>query len=129
MNELIRRFYDDMWNRWDDSAVDEVLHEDFSFRGSLGTETVGRGGWREYRDAVRAGAHDFRNEVVTVVIEGRTAAARLLYTGTHSGLLAGCAPTGRRFSYAGAAFLTSDGETLTSAWVLGDLDTLRAQLT
>jgi len=128
MNELIRRFYEDLWNRWDDTAVDEVLHEGFSFRGSLGTEAFGRDGWREYRDAVRAGAYDFHNEVITLVIEGRAAAVRLLYKGTHSGPLAGVEPTGRQFSYAGAAFFTSDGEKLTSAWVLGDLNGLRAQL-
>jgi hypothetical protein len=37
--------------------------------------------------------------------------------------------TGRRFTYAGAAFLTADGGLLTDAWVLGDLAGLRAQLT
>jgi len=128
VDHLIRRFYEDLWNRWDDAAVDQILHEEFTFRGSLGTETDGHAEWREYRDTVRAGADDFLNEVITLVVEGRTAAARLRYTGTHSGPLAGFAPTGRRFSYAGAAFFTSDGDRLMSAWVLGDLAGLRTQL-
>jgi predicted ester cyclase len=128
MDDLIRRFYEDLWNRWDDAAVDDLLSEGFIFRGSLGTDTVGRDGWRAYRDVVRAGANDFHNEVITLVVDGPTAAARLWYTGTHSGKLAGLEPTGRRFSYAGAAFFTADGQRLTSAWVLGDLAGLRAQL-
>jgi steroid delta-isomerase-like uncharacterized protein len=128
MDHLVRRFYEDLWNRWDDAAVDDVLSDDFAFRGSLGAETFGREGWRAYRDAVRAGAHDFHNDVVTLVVQGSTAAARLMYSGTHSGPLAGVEPTGRRFSYAGAAFFTAAGERLTSAWVLGDLAGLRAQL-
>jgi steroid delta-isomerase-like uncharacterized protein len=128
MDELVRRFYEDLWNRWDDEAVDEVLGEGFAFRGSLGTETAGRGAWRSYRDAVRSGAPDFHNDVLTVVTQGSHAAARLLYTGTHTGDLAGMSPTGRRFSYAGAAFFTADAGRLTSAWVLGDLHALREQL-
>ncbi len=128
MEHLIRRFYDDLWNRWDDEAVDDVLAEMFAFRGSLGTETTGRDEWRSYRDAIRAGSSDFHNEVITVVARGGQAAVRLLYTGTHNGHLAGMPATGRRFSYAGAAFFTGHARQLTSAWVLADLSGLRVQL-
>jgi steroid delta-isomerase-like uncharacterized protein len=128
MRELIDRFYNDLWNRWDDGAVDEVLAEDFVFRGSLGMETAGRDGWRTYRDLIRAGAADFHNEVQTLVVDGQQAAARLTYSGTHTGELAGMPATGRRFSYAGAAFFQSGNGLLCSAWVLGDLAGLRSQL-
>jgi predicted ester cyclase len=43
-------------------------------------------------------------------------------------MLLGQSPTGRHFTYAGAAFFTASGERLTDAWVLGDLERLRAQL-
>jgi steroid delta-isomerase-like uncharacterized protein len=128
VERLVRRFYDELWNRWDDLAVDDVLHEDFTFRGSLGTETRGRDEWRSYRDAIRAGSSDFHNEIVTLVAHGDHAAARLSYTGTHTGDLGGLPPTGRCFSYAGAAFFTGDARQLTSAWVLGDLTAMREQL-
>jgi predicted ester cyclase len=55
-------------------------------------------------------------------------AARLRYTGTHTGRLLGIPATGRRFEYAGAAFFVAARGRLTSAWVLGDLDGLRRQL-
>jgi steroid delta-isomerase-like uncharacterized protein len=127
--ELIGRFYADLWNRWDDAAVEQVLAEDFAFRGSLGTETVGRDGWRGYRDVIRASAPDFHNEVLELVCAGNRGAARLSYTGRHTGPLAGIPATGRRFEYAGAAFFTSStGGKLSSAWVLGDLAGLRSQL-
>ncbi|WP_331526815.1 ester cyclase [Nocardioides sp.] len=125
---MVGRFYDDLWNRWDDEAVDDVLDEDFRFRGSLGVETRGRAEWRAYRDTIRAGSSDFHNELVTLVADGDRAAARLRYTGTHTGHLAALPPTGRRFAYAGAAFFTADRGRLTSAWVLGDLAALRDQL-
>jgi predicted ester cyclase len=128
ISELVRSFYDDLWNRWDDAAVDAVLSAGFEFRGSLGTTTVDRDGWRIYRETVRAGSTDFHNEVVTLVCEGDTAAARLLYSGTHTGPLLDLPATGRRFEYAGAAFFTVENGLLASTWVLGDVEGLRRQL-
>jgi steroid delta-isomerase-like uncharacterized protein len=125
---LVRRFYGDLWNRWDDTAVEQVLSEDFTFRGSMGTHTQGRDGWRGYRDAIRRGAPDFRNEITELITDGQRAAARLSYTGHHAGPLAGLAATGRRFEFTGAGFFTARDSRLASAWVLGDLDGLRRQL-
>ena len=126
--DLVHTFYADLWNRWDDARVDLVLSPSFAFRGSLGTSTTGRSGWRAYRDGVRAGSADFHNELVSLVVDGDTAAARLSYTGTHSGPLLGVPATGRRFAYAGAAFFTVEDGMLASAWVLGDIEGLRRQL-
>lgn len=128
MVDLIERFYRDLWNRWDDSAVDEVLAPTFRFRGSLGQTVEGRDGWRRYRDMIRAGSRDFHNEIVDLVATDKRGAARLAYTGTHTGTLLNFAPTGRRFAYAGAAFFSAAADQLTEAWVLGDVTTLRAQL-
>lgn len=128
IGDLVGRFYADLWNRWDDTVVDEVLTEDFAFRGSMGTETVGRDGWRGYRDGIRRSAPDFHNEVIELIADGDRAAARLRYTGTAAGPLAGVTAPGRWFHYAGAAFFTARGGRLASAWVLGDLAGLRAQL-
>lgn len=125
---LVERFYSELWNRWNDAAVDGTLSPAFTFRGSLGLQTSGRQGWRRYRDLVRAGSADFHNEIVELVCEGERAAARLHYTGTHTGVLLGMPATQRRFEYSGAAFFTADQQWLTSAWVLGDLDGLRRQL-
>jgi steroid delta-isomerase-like uncharacterized protein len=128
--QLVSRFYERLWNAWDDAAVGTTLAPGFTFRGSLGRNTSGRDGWRAYRDLIRRGAPDFHNEVVDLVVgDGGRAAARLRYSGTHLGPLLGLAPTGRRFSYSGAAFFSADGGLLADAWVLGDLADLRRQLT
>ncbi|MGI8519895.1 MAG: ester cyclase [Actinomycetota bacterium] len=125
---LIETFYEELWNRWNDAAVDDTLDAAFDFRGSLGQQTTGRDEWRSYRNTIRAGSADFHNEVVSLVCEGRRAAARLRYSGTHTGPLLDLQATQRRFEYAGAAFFVADGRRLVSAWVLGDLDGLRRQL-
>lgn len=125
---LVARFYEHLWNAWDDTMVDATLAPGFVFRGSLGDETVGRDGWRAYRDKIRAGCSDFHNDVVELIVDGDRAAARLRYSGTHDGSLLGIAPTRRRFVYSGAAFFTVDDGRLSAAWVLGDVAALRAQL-
>lgn len=126
--DLVQRFYTDLWNRWDDGLVDDLLSPDFLFRGSLGQEVHGRDGWRRYRDLIRQGSSDFHNEIIDLVVAEDRAAARLEYSGTHTGPLLGFSPTGRRFTYSGVAFFTAPDAVLTEAWVLGDLQSLSAQL-
>lgn len=128
MRQLVLRFYEQLWNHWDDSVVAEVLAPGFRFRGSLGQQTIDREGWRAYRDQIRRGAPDFHNDVVDLIISDDRAAARLSYTGTHSGLLVGIPATGRSFTYSGAAFFTAAEGLLVQAWVLGDIEGLRTQL-
>ncbi len=70
---LIERFYGELWNRWDDSAVEDTLSPGFTFRGSLGQETTGRQGWRRYRDLIREGSADFHNEILDLVSDGTRA--------------------------------------------------------
>jgi predicted ester cyclase len=126
--ELVRRFYSEAWNRWDDAVVDELLAESFAFRGSLGDEVHGRGRWRAYRDAVRSGVPDFHNEIVELIVAPGQAAARLRYTGHHHGVLFGQQGNGAAIEYEGAAFFRCADGSLTSAWVLGDIDRLRGQI-
>jgi hypothetical protein len=46
---LIERFYGELQNRWNGTAVDDTLSPDVRFRGPLGRETLERQGWRQYR--------------------------------------------------------------------------------
>ena len=103
-SRLVRRFYDAAWNRWDDAVIDDLLAEDFQFRGSLGDDIQGRLEWRAYRDRVRSAVPDFHNEIVDLVTSPGRAAARLRYTGHHHGVLLGQRGRGAPIDYAGAAF-------------------------
>ncbi|HSF20372.1 MAG TPA: ester cyclase [Vicinamibacteria bacterium] len=126
--QLIRRFYEDMWNRFDRTIFPEILDPHISFRGSLGQTKVGYAQLGEYVDFVRRAFPDFHNEVVETITEGEKTFARLSYTGTHRGELFGIAPTGRRIDYAGAAVFTIRNGKIMDVWVLGDIFGLLAQL-
>jgi steroid delta-isomerase-like uncharacterized protein len=126
--ELVRRFYRDVWNAHDRSAVAELLAEDFRFRGSLGRESLGLSAFAEYVDSVHESLGDYRCGIDDLVCEGERAFARMTFSGIHRAPLLGHPPTGKRVSWAGAALFHARGGKLESLWVLGDLDSLRAQL-
>lgn len=125
---MVRTFYQQAWNLWDDTVVDGLLSPDFGFRGSLGDEVRGRDGWRGYREKIRQAVPDFHNEIVDLVTAPGRAAVRLRYTGHHQGVMLGQQGRGQPIDYSGAAFFTCSKHHLDTAWVLGDLDSLRRQI-
>ena len=44
---LVRRYYDEMWNRWNFVVADKLISESIRFRGSLGMTVHGREGFKE----------------------------------------------------------------------------------
>jgi steroid delta-isomerase-like uncharacterized protein len=126
----VRRFYDEIWNRPDVSVVPEILAPDFTFRGSLGVTKIGHAEFIDYVKYVTGALGDYRCDIETLVTEPDRAAARMTFSGVHRGTFLEVPATGRRVSWAGAAFFqfTDDG-LVSDLWVLGDLQGLRAQLT
>jgi steroid delta-isomerase-like uncharacterized protein len=125
---IVRRYYDDLWNRRDTALADELIATDFAFRGSLGTETRGRDGFLRYVATVRAAFPDFDNTVEELIAEGDKVVARLTYRGTHRGELFGVEPTGTAIAFAGVAIFTVRDGRLATGWVLGDTLGLLRQL-
>ena len=125
---LIERFYSQVWNRWDEQAARNLLDASLTFRGSLGRRTMGVEEFLRYVAEVRAAFPDFHNHVHDVLVDGDQAVARLTYTGTHRGAVLGHAPTGNRVEYQGIAWFRVREQRIVESLVLGDVDTLRAQL-
>lgn len=125
---VTRRWWEELWNRWEFALVREIATPDLAFRGSLGRNTTGVAELHEYMRAVREAFPDFHSHIEEMVAEGDHVAARLTFTGTHRGELFGVAPTGRSIRYSAAAFFTLEDGKITSGWVLGDLQSLREQL-
>jgi steroid delta-isomerase-like uncharacterized protein len=125
---LVRRYYEEMWNRWDLSLAEDLIDEELTFRGSLGVAVRGRAAFRDYMNTVRRAFPDFHNRVEELIAEGDMVVARLTYTGTHHGELFGIAPTGRRVTYAGVAVFRIEAGRIREGWVLGDVRGLMQQL-
>ena len=126
--EQVRRFYAVLWDSHDKSAMASVLHEEVTFRGSLGQEKRGHAGFGEYVDMVHSALAEYRCHIETLVEEGEQVFARMRFTGLHRGRFMGYAPTGKRVTWNGCALFTFAGERIPDIWVLGDLKSLEAQL-
>jgi predicted ester cyclase len=121
---LIRRFYDELWNRWQLDLADEIVSEDLRFRGSLGTECEGRNEFKRYAATVREAFPDWHNQIDEILAVGDRVVTRMRWSGTHRGALGDLQPTGRRIEYAGAAFFRLKVNLIEQAWVVGDTQEL-----
>ena len=79
----VERFYRDLWDNQDKAAIPEVLHPDFAFRGSLGQEKRGHGGFAEYVGMVHEALGDYKCVIDDLVVESPKAFARMTFTGVH----------------------------------------------
>jgi predicted ester cyclase len=128
IHDLVRVFYEELWNESDLGVAERILHQDVAFRGSVGVGASGRKGVCDYVVMVTKALSGYRCDVESLITEGDRAAARVRFSGVHVGEFLGHPPTGRRVEWNGAAFFTAEGNTLRDIWVLGDLDSLHAQL-
>ena len=126
--QIVQDFYDRVWNRLDKAAIPELIHPDFTFRGSLGPTMAGHEAFSAYVDAVTEALADYRCTILDLVTEGERAFARMRFEGIHRGPFLGFAPTGQRVDWAGAALFALKGDKIADLWVLGDLQGLREQL-
>jgi predicted ester cyclase len=126
--DLVQRFYNDLWNVPDLSVIPEILHEDFAFRGSLGTERKGHGEFADYVGMVTGALSNYRCDIEDLVSQDNRVVARMMFSGLHTGHFLDRSPTGRKVSWAGAAFFSCEDSLIRTLWVLGDLHTLYTQL-
>lgn len=126
--EQVKKFYKVLWDAHDKDQIPSVLHEDFTFRGSLGQEKRGHAGFAEYVDMVHQALGDYRCVIEELVSESSKVFAKMRFTGIHKGEFLGYPPTQKRVSWRGCALFTFRGDKVADLWVLGDLKSLEQQL-
>src|SRR5258707_2298059 len=92
--ELVRRFYDELWNGWRLVVADEILAENIAFHGTLGSQLHGRDAVKNYVAQVRAAFPDWFNQIDGMVEAGNRIATRMAWTGTYLGQPGLIRPTG-----------------------------------
>lgn len=127
VHPLVEAFYARIWNAGQE-YVDDLLTEDFAFRGSLGARTAGRPAFMQYVYGVRGSLAQYHCAILACVSEPPNAFARMRFSGLHVAPFRGYEPTGKPVRWDGAALFTFRGEAIASLWVLGDLAGLDAVL-
>lgn len=118
---LVTAFYERIWNAGDLEAAYELLADDFTFRGSLGTELRGREDFQEYVRSIRGALSGYRCEILECVSETERAFAKMRFSGVHVAPFRGFAPTNMTVHWLGAALFRFQDESISKLWVLGDL--------
>ena len=126
--DQVRKFYGLVWNRYAKDSIPEILHDQITFRGSLGEEKTGHAGFIEYLDMVHRALGDYRCTIEELVSEPPKVFVRMKFSGIHKGEFLGYPPTGRRVAWSGAALFTFADGKIIDLWVLGDLKSLEHQL-
>lgn len=121
---VIRRFYEELWNGWRLDTALEIVAGDVRFRGSLGSEFVGRKKLLHYVEQVRSAFPDWHNRIDEIIVSGNRVVTRMTWTGTHRGSLANLPPTGAYVEYCGAALFRLANSVIEEAWVVGDTQEL-----
>lgn len=126
--EVVRKFYKHMWDKGEISLIPELLHENFTFRGSLGPTLVGHTEFSEYVRWVTGTLGDYTSEIFALIEEGCHVAVKLRFHGRQRKPLFGRSPTGRRVWWDGTAIFRFDRLKVRDLWVLGDVDGLLGRL-
>ena len=103
--ELVRRHFEEIWNRKDLAVADELMAQDYvehavtPFGQAEPGRVSGPAAMRETAQWLLAQFPDLHMTVEAIVAEGDTVAVRVLSEGTNLGPLNGVVPpTGKRFS-------------------------------
>jgi steroid delta-isomerase-like uncharacterized protein len=118
--DLLRRYYEEMWNAWNFDLASELLTSDFRFRGSFGVEIVGTEAFKGYMRLVQSAFPDFHNRIERSLNTPNEVVAQLTYSGTHKGDFLGIPGTGRRVTYPGIAIFNRKGPKFSAGYVVGD---------
>lgn len=112
---LVRRWFDDVWNRGSASAVDQLMSADAVVHG-LGEPMQGPAAFKRFHAAYREAFPDVQIEVKDMVAEGDKVAFRWTATATHRGVSLGFAATNRNVHFAGMGIIRVKDGKLVEGW-------------
>ena len=114
---LVRRFYEEVWNRGDVDVAKEVFADDY-VRHDLRPTSAEAGGTGQAKIAAdfRRAFPDLTFDVDLIVAEDDLVAARWTAEGTHSGPWGGIAPTGKRARFSGVNFFRMRDGKVVEIW-------------
>jgi len=99
---LIRRFYEEVWNKGNLDAADTIFADDY-VRHDLrpGNPLPGPAGQKKIAADFRAAFPDLHMTIDVIVAEGAMIAARWTTEGTNTGQWGNIPPTGKRAKFSG----------------------------
>jgi steroid delta-isomerase-like uncharacterized protein len=117
---MARRFYEEVFNRRNLAAVDELCAAGIVDHNPLPGQPPGVQGMKDTLGAYFQAFPDLRLTLHEMVAEGDIVVARFTGQGTHRGTLLGVAPTGKNVKFTGIDMIRIKNGQATEVWHEGN---------
>ena len=125
---LVRRYYDEVFNKGNVDLVDELAVEDYVEHDPFPGQGNGRGDLQARVQAILSAFNPVSFALEDLVSEGDRVVVRWTQTGTHSGNFMGMPPTGKQFTIAGIDIHDVKAGRMAEHWHVVDMYALLIQL-
>ena len=128
---LIRRWFEEVWNKGREEAIDELFAEDGVAHGLAdvaGGKLRGPAGFKPFFRSFREAFPEVEVTVEDTVSEGDKVAARCTVRGSHRGDMLGLAATNRPVDFTGIAIVRISYGKIVEAWNNFDFMSMFQQL-
>ena len=98
---VLRLWYDELWDKWNLSAADELLSDDYGLHLPGVPTAFDRNATKQVVAMFSASFPDLKHTVDEIVAEGDTVAARWTVRGTHRGEFQGIPASGKQVTLSG----------------------------
>lgn len=126
--ELIRRFFEEVYNKGNYAFADSVIASDYKSHNRLGFEVLGPEGIKKAAKAQRDAFPDQRSAILDLVAEGDKVVVRGRDTGTFTHAFMGMEPSGKRIDITWIDIFRIENGRLMEAWLEIDAGEFRRQL-
>jgi len=126
--ELSRRIFEDVWNRKNLSAIDDLISADYVHHDANSPAASGIDGYKQFVNYYMNAFPDAHFTIDDAFTDGQNEVIRWTVVGTHEGELAGIPRTGRRFSVTGITIARIANGKITESWNNWDALGLMQQL-
>jgi steroid delta-isomerase-like uncharacterized protein len=127
--QLVRRWFEEVWNRQDETAIDEMFDANGKAYGFPEPQSaIGRDEFKSNHRIFVGAFPDIHVEIEDVIAEGDRVAVRWVFTMTHRGDQLGFAATGKAVRVDGSTFLVIQEGRIREGWNQMDLRSMLSEL-
>jgi steroid delta-isomerase-like uncharacterized protein len=128
--QLVKRWFDEVWNNGNLDAIDELLATDAIGHGlgEAGKNVIGPEAFKPFVQRLRGAFPDMHISVDDTISEGDKIAARFTATMTHQGDDLGMPATGKHVTVSGICFTRISNGQIVEGWNCWDIYGMMQQL-
>ena len=125
---LIRRFFDEVYNKGNLAVADELVATGYTSHNELNIDVLGPEGIKKAAIMQRTAFPDLVTTIDDLIAEGNIVVVRGHDQGTHRAEFMGFPPTGKRFTITWIDIFRIENGKLVEAWLEINIESLKKQL-